>query len=112
MFIDNTFKNAIEKAFYDKTVTKCTVATTTEADGNPVRAITPTQNTFKANVRFDKLAIVKQEYGIETDIDIAISTHEVLTVGGVVRYGGIDYELVQVNPRDSHYFVIGRKWRS
>lgn len=109
MKLPDNFKTSIAEVFYDKEITK--YSTTTEVDDEGWVNIEDTQGseTFMGNVRFDNLAHIQQDYGIEESIDIVVSTHEDVSNGEVIMYGNVLYKIVRSIPYDSHNMLFGQK---
>jgi hypothetical protein len=112
LLIDKSFKEAIASVFYDKEVTLYEVEVVQDDDGSTRREVSETEDTFYANVRFNDLARVQEQYGILEAIDVAITTQETVENGVVLGYGGRLFEIIKVIPFDSHNLIIGKQCKS
>lgn len=110
MRIPNKFKQVIKDTFYDKEVDLYSVTTEPDSDGF-VRKGEPATKTgsFLGNVNFDKLDAIQEEYGIDQDIDITISTDEDVSLDQVISYGGRFYKVIRAIQNDSHNLLIAQK---
>jgi hypothetical protein len=102
----------VAAVFYDKEVEVYSYENDVDEEGWARQEAEPTGNTFKANVWFDKLEELRQDYGISDEVDIAISTHEELLLGSIVGYKGRIYKVVKAMPFDSYYLLLGKEWSS
>jgi hypothetical protein len=107
MIIPNSFNKAIKETFYDKVITKCTLAPKDDGQGFKYQQATATANTFNGNVQFKDLGILQRDYGIADAIDIAITTDESISAGAVLKYGNVFYKVIKAIPKDSHNLLIG-----
>jgi hypothetical protein len=112
LLIDNSFKEAIAKAFYDKEISVYEIETVQDYDGSTRREISESEDSILGNVRFNELTRVQESYGISEKIDVVISTQESVANGVVLGYGGKLFEVIKVLPFDSHNLVIGKQCRS
>ena len=114
MLVTQKFKNAIEKAFYDKVITILSATDTKEADGATKRVPQSATGTFKGNARLTNFKSIQKDYGLNYQIDIAITTTTdvPVTVGDAIEYAGIKYRVTDALPMDSHKLIVGAKWSS
>jgi len=112
MRIPSKFTQVIADTFFDKTIDLYSVGEITDKEGFTRRDVLLKTGDFTGNVYFTNLEEVRQDYGIEEQIDVVISTHEEIEAGVIVGYGGKDYRVVKAIPRDSHNLLIGRSWSS
>lgn len=110
MNIPDGFKDNIAKHFFDKTITLYTTEETVDSEGWATMEETATATTVKGNVNFNNLEVVRQDYGIEEEIDITITLHDDIGVNTVVKYDDVLYKIVKAIPRDSHNLLVGKKW--
>lgn len=114
MEIPQGFKQTIASVFYDKTIGVVSNTQEVEADG----AVTTTDgvitNTFMGNVRMVNLKEVQQQFGLDYQIDVSIttSTNTVIDTNAIIEYDGNRFEVTDVLPTDSHITIVGKKWRS
>lgn len=114
MELPKTFKPTIAKVFYDKTISILGETVTTEADGAVNKVHDTVTGTFKGNARLTNFKLVQEEYGLDHEIDIAITcaTTVSISTGDLIEYGGVRYEVTDVLPRDSHQMIVGNKWHN
>lgn len=110
MKIPNNFKDKIKSTFYDKVVNKVTVTSSVDDEGWIENDKIEIGSSFNGNVRFDDLAEVQENYGLQEVIDIVITTDEEIEVGAILEYGGIYYRAIKVIPHDSHNLILATKW--
>ncbi len=112
MRIPNSFKNKIKETFYDKSVAVLGKTDSVDDEGWAGEESTTEVKTILANVRFDKLAEIQEEYGIDEQVDFTMTTDEKVDTGTIVEYGGIEYRVINSIPYDSHNLIIATKWKS
>lgn len=110
MYIPKAMTKAIAKNFYDKTVEVLQSNVTTDAEGGIIYNGNATVDTFKGNVSFSKNKLVKEEYGLDYDIDITITTDKKVKLNDLIKYQEIIYQVTDVLPSDSHVMLVGVKW--
>lgn len=67
---------------------------------------------FLANVNFSKLDKIKENYGIQEDIEMTITTNTNVPTGQIIGYLDKKLEILRSIPFDSHYLLIAKKWLS
>ena len=77
-----------------------------KSDGN----LTET-GSFMGNIRFDKLELVQKQYGLEEEIDAAISTHTEIANGSIISYKGRYYRVYKALEFDSHILLAVQKFK-
>lgn len=114
MQLPNNFQSTIANTFYDKTVSILEPTKTTETDG----AVTYTggytvKGNFKGNPRLVNFKKIQKEYGLDYQIDIAITCGVDTSVfqEDILEYNGVRYEVTDVLPFDSHKLIVGAKWQ-
>lgn len=114
MLVPNDFKTKIEERFYDKTISILGQTVTTEADGAVNKSHDTVTGTFNGNCRLVNFKQVQKEYGLDHNIDIAITTSNdvSLVTGTLIEYNGVRYEVTDVLPTDTHQMIVGTKWRN
>jgi len=110
--IPNSFKTKIEDVFYDKSISKTTKTESVDEEGWASDVTSSSSTTFNGNVRFDNLSEIQENYGIKENIDIVITTNEVVSLGDILEYEGIEYRVISSIPYDSHNLILGKKWSS
>lgn len=112
MRIPDSFKTKIADAFYDKSIKLLSYTEVVDDEGWADASSSTEIKTFLGNVRFDNLAQIQEDYGLDEDVDIAITTDEEVELGNILEYEGIEYRVTSAIPYDSHNFITGRKWSS
>lgn len=111
MKLPSNFKHNIDKYFYDKDFDVYSSKEVVDDEGWGAVSEETIQGSFKGNVAFDNLAEIQQNYGIEEEIDITISTHEEVELGSLVGYDSVLYKIIRAIPLDSHNLLMGKKWK-
>ena len=66
------------------------------------------------NVSFSNFKAIKEEYGIDCDIDIVITTSlehkEKIDLSTLIVYNGKTYEITDKFLKDSHMMLVGALW--
>ena len=106
-------KQAITKAFYDKTVSILTKTSTIDAEGGVTSVGTTVLSTFKGNVSFSNCKEIQEEYGLDYNIDVAIttSTDTSISIDDIISYDNVIYKVTDVLKSDSHILIVATKWR-
>lgn len=112
MYIPKTMKTKIAKLFYDKEVSKLVSNTTVDAEGGVNNKGYDVLETFKGNVSFSNCKQIQEDYGLDYNIDLAITTqYESLAINDIIKYQDVIYKVTDVLPSDSHFLVVATKWR-
>ena len=112
MFIPETMKTEIAKAFYDKEIHLMNKRTETDAEGGVITNGYDVKDVFKGNVNFSNCEKIQEEYGLDYKIDISITTNYTgLNKNDVVTYNKVLYEVKGIFVRDSHVLIVGKSWR-
>ena len=112
MFIPNTMKTEIAKAFYDKEVYLLDKSVETDAEGAVRTKGYTVKETFKGNVNFSNCEKIQEEYGLDYKISISITTNYTgLKKDSIISYDKVLYEVKGIYTRDSHTHVLGAKCR-
>lgn len=112
MYIPKTMTKAMAKAFYDKTVEVLTNNVITDAEGGVIYKGYATVDKFKGNVSFSNCKKIQEEYGLDYNIDISITTnYEQLKINDIIKYLDVVYNVTDVLPSDSHFLIVATKWR-
>lgn len=112
MRIPNSFKTKIADTFYDKSIKILNYTEVVDDEGWADASASTVSETFLGNVRFDNLAQIQQDYGLDEEIDIVITTDEDVSLGSILEYGGVEYRVTNSIPYDSHNLIMARKWSS
>lgn len=111
MYKPTNFESIIASKFYDKTVTKLTTTYTTDAEGCIVASGTGDGTTFKGNVQYNNCKLVAEEYGLDYQVDVTITTgtDTVIDKGDTISYDGIIYRVMDKIVSDTHILLVGVK---
>jgi hypothetical protein len=105
-------KNKIASVFYDKTVEVVESQTTIDAEGGVKYNGSNVVDTFKGNVNFSNCKQIQEEYGLDYNIDISITTdYELLKHNDLIKYQDVTYNVTDVFKRDSHNLIVATKWQ-
>ena len=113
MYIPQTMKDKIADIFYDKTVEIMSKNTIVDAEGGVnYRGLIVASN-FKCNVSFSNCKSIQEEYGLDYNIDISITSHvdTSVAINDIIRYDNIIYNVTDVLKSDSHVLIVATKWR-
>ena len=104
---------AIANAFYDKTVEVMSNQTTTDAEGGVTYRGLTVADSFNGNVSFSNCKKIQEEYGLDYEIDISITTYTDtdISVNDIIKYNDVIYNVTDVLPSDSHILIVATKWR-
>lgn len=112
MYIPNQMKKEIARVFYDKTVEVLASNVTTDAEGGVIYKGYDTVDTFKGNVNFSNCKQIQEEYGLDYNIDVSItSNYDNLKINSLVKYNDVVYNVTDILPSDSHVLIVATKWR-
>lgn len=111
MEFPKTAKNAIARAFYDKSVAILEKTEVLDDEGGVVKGGEVVKSTFKGNVRF--LIQEQQQLGVglvkQGDIQITCPTDIEVAIDDILRYAGTKYTVLSVLPSDSHLTIVGKR---
>ena len=69
-------------------------------------------DTFKGNVNFSNCKQIQEEYGLDYNIDVSITTdYNLLKINDIIKYREIIYNVTDILSSDSHLLVVATKWR-
>lgn len=112
MYIPRTMRTKIASVFYDKEVEVLEKATTIDAEGGVNTKGLQSKDNFKGNVSFSNCKKIQEEYGLDYNIDISITTdYNLLKINDIIKYLDVIYNVTDVLPSDSHILVVATKWR-
>lgn len=112
MYIPKTMKNKIACVFYDKEVEVLTNKVITDAEGGVNYKGYDVVDSFKGNVSFSNCKKIQEEYGLDYNIDVSITTdYKSLKINDIIRYLDVIYNVTDVLENDSHVLVVATKWR-
>ena len=105
-------KNKIAQAFYDKEVSVITQEVIMDAEVGVNKKGYDVIDTFKGNVNFSNCKQIQEEYGLDYNIDISITTnYNLLKLNDLIEYQDVVYNVTDILPSDSHLLVVATKWR-
>lgn len=111
MYIPKTMKKKIAKTFYDKTVEILSKETSIDAEGGVTSKGLNVIDTFKGNVSFSNCKQIQEDYGLDYNIDISITTDKLLKMNDIIKYLDVIYNVTDVLTSDSHILIVATKWR-
>jgi hypothetical protein len=105
-------KTKIASVFYDKEVEVLSASESMDAEGGVIYKGLDVVDTFKGNVNFSNCKKIQEEYGLDYQIDISITTdYDLLEINDIIKYQEIIYNVTDILPSDSHLLVVATKWR-
>lgn len=113
MYIPKTMIKKISDAFYDKDIEVLDRKIIVDDEGGVKNSGFISKDTFKGNVSFSNGKKIQEDYGLNYNVDIAVTTYvdtEVL-INDFIRYDNIVYNVVDVLKSDSHILITGTKWQ-
>lgn len=113
MYIPQSMKSKITNAFYDKTIGIMTKETVIDAEGGVTSKGLTVSSNFIGNVSFSNCKSIQEEYGLDYDIDISITTDTTCSVNinDIIQYDSVVYKVTDVLKTDSHILIVAVKWR-
>lgn len=112
MYIPKNMTKQIAKVFYDKEVSILVKTTTIDAEGGVNAKGYDVVDKFKGNVNFSNCKQIQEEYGLDYNIDVSITTdYNLLKINDIIKYQEIIYNVTDILPSDSHLLVVATKWR-
>jgi len=113
LYIPQTMTNKIARAFYDKTVEVMSTNTITDAEGGVNYKGLATIDSFNGNVSFSNCKKIQEEYGLDYEIDISITTYldTNISINDIIKYDNVIYNVTDVLLSDSHILIVATKWR-
>ena len=104
-------KNKIASAFYDKKIFLLGSEDTIDEEGGVISNSKEIKSSFKGNVNFSNFKKIQEDYGLDYEIDISITTDKKIEVDSFIQYENVVYTVTDVIPSDSHYTVVATKWQ-
>lgn len=109
MKIPENFKNSIKETFYDKEVALYTKEKNIDDEGFVTESVLSQEAIIKCDIRFDNLAQIQEEHGLDESIDIVIISDERIPLDSSVKYDEVMYTIVKSIPYDAYNLMFGRK---
>lgn len=111
MYIPENFKKKIKEIFYDKTIEVLNTQNSIDDEGGFINADLEIIDSFKGNVNFSNCKEIQEEYGLDYNIDLVITTdYKLLKIDNIIKYLDIKYKVTDVIKSDSHFLIIATKW--
>lgn len=112
MYIPKKTKTKIAQVFYDKEVEILEKITTIDNEGGVNTKGLEVKDIFKGNVSFSNCKKIQEDYGLDYQIDISITTDcETVKIDDIIQYQSIVYNVTDVIQNDSHNLIVASKWR-
>lgn len=113
MYIPKTMSKAIAENFYDKTISKLVKNIITDEEGGVVSKGYNTISDFKGNASFSNCKEIQEQYGLDYEIDISITTSvdTEIEIDDIIKYNNITFKVTDVLVSDSHKLVVATKWQ-
>lgn len=112
MFIPKIMTNKISQVFYDKEIEVLESKATIDDEGGIIYKRYDTTDKFKGNVNFSNCKKIQQEYGLDYNIDISITTnYNLLKINDTIKYLDVIYNVTDILVSDSHVLIIATKWQ-
>lgn len=108
MYIPDTMKKAIANKFYDKEVKIVSITKNRDEEGGLVWSSPNIIGSFKANVNFNNFGKIQEQYGLDYDINITLTTDTSVNidVNNTILYDSKYYSVRDVFVRDSHKMIV------
>ena len=110
MNIPNSFRTQIANAFYDKEIELLSVVETTNNEGQVRRQLSQSGERVKGNVQYSNLERLREEYGIDEEVELSITTQDTVETEAI-RFDGEDFEVVKNIPFAAYNLIICSKWK-
>lgn len=105
-------RTKIASVFYDKEVEVLEKTNTIDAEGGVNTKGLQSKDNFKGNVSFSNCKKIQEDYGLDYEIDIAITTdYNLLKMNDIIRYLEVTYSVTDILLSDSHLLIIAKKWQ-
>lgn len=112
MYIPKTMTKKIANAFYDKTVEILEKTSNIDAEGGVTSKGYDVKDSFNGNVSFSNCKQIQEEYGLDYNIDISVTTdYKLLEINDIIKYQDVIYNVTDILPSDSHILIVATKWR-
>lgn len=104
--------NKIAKVFYDKEVEVLNKRDTVDTEGGITSKGYDVVDNFKGNVNFSNCKQIQEDYGLDYNIDVSITTdYNLLEINDIIKYQDVIYNVNDTIKCDSHILIIATKWR-
>ena len=111
MLVPNSFKENIANTFYDKDINIHEKIETQDAEGGRKIVAGVILSIFKGNVNFSVSKEIQEEYGLNYQIDVVITTNDSnVGINDLLSYLDVIYVVTDAKTRDSHRRIIANKY--
>ncbi len=113
MLVNANFQSLIANTFYDKEISIIGYTDTTDVEGDFVKSSSSVVlGTFKGNVQYKNFKEVQNDYGIDKQIDVYITTgtDTTINIDDFIQYNNVTYKVTDVLTYDTHKVVMGSIW--
>ncbi len=105
-------RKKIANTFYDKRVFTLEKNTSIDIEGGVTSKGHNVIGSFKGNVNFSNCKQIQEDYGLDYEIDVSITTdYNVLKINDIIEYQKVIYNVTDIIPSDSHVLIVATKWR-
>lgn len=112
MYIPKSMMKQIAKTFYDKEVLILEKIDSIDAEGGVNSKGYEVLDNFKGNVNFSNCKQIQEEYGLDYNIDVSITTnYKLLEINDIIKYQEVIYKVTDILPSDSHILIVATIWR-
>ena len=112
MYIPQIMKKQIARAFYDKEIHLMNKSIEIDNEGGVKTKGYTVKDSFKGNVNFSNCKKIQEEYGLDYQIDLSITTDcNELKIDDFIEFKDVVYNVTDIFERDSHNLVIATKWQ-
>lgn len=109
MYIPKMMINKIANTFYDKEFTILKEESGFDEEGGIINGSTKNVGDYKGNVSFSQCKVIQEEYGLDYNIDISISTFigTPIELNDIIEYQDKKYKVTDILKSDSHITIVG-----
>lgn len=112
MYIPNVMKQKIANTFYDKEVLVLESKSIQDSEGGISYKGLTSKDSFMGNVSFSNNKTIQEDYGLDYEIDISITTdYDKLKHHDLIKFKDIIYDVSDIIISDSHILIVGVKWQ-
>ena len=112
MYIPKKMIDKIASTFYDKEVYLLDKSINIDAEGGVTSKGLTVKDTFKGNVNFSNCKQIQEDYGLDYNIDVSITTnYDGVKINDIIEYQDFKYNVTDILPSDSHILIVATKWR-
>lgn len=105
-------KSKIAQYFYDKKIKLYKKTEITDDEGGKTFNISNKVYEFLGNVNFKNCKKIQEEYGLDYDVAIAITTDfDKAEINDLISYNEVFYDVTDIIVCDSHFLILGKIWQ-